>query len=402
MKESLLKIYDKLSDIQAVGIDGVTKENFDANFTQELETILRKISNETYDFSYYKQKLIIKSHNKTREIAIPTLRDKIVINYLHKALYEKFEEQLRSIPSSHTMIESIKKSKDAYACFLKVDIQNFYPTINHALLLAKIQERFEEEPHLLSLITKAIKQSTVSPSTPAKERIKYANTMGVPQGLSISGTLAEIFLQDIDKKYHAKKNIRYYRFVDDILILCNQDDVEKLKRSLKRDFNKLNLSIHKFDNTPEKSTHGKSSEAFEFLGYRFERELISVRERSSQKMFQNLSGLFTQYKSGHFFTNKEFYKKLNLKITGCIISGKRYGWIHFFSMINDHELLFSLDRFIEKKCDKLELDYSKVKRYTRAIYEIKDEDSDYIPSFEHFTKQHRLMTIELKNDVEYY
>lgn len=403
MRDAFQKIYERFDDSQAVGIDGMTKENFEANLDEELDTIVRKISNETYDFSYYKQKLIIKSHNKTREISIPTLRDKIVINYLHDTLCKKFQEQLDGLKTTQVMVDEIKKVKASYECFLKVDIQNFYPTINHELLIEKLQEKFQEEPYTLTLISKAIKQTTVAANTPSKKRVKYANAMGVPQGLSISGTLAHIYLQEIDKKYSFNKKIKFYRFVDDILILCNQNDLEKLQRSLKRDFNKLKLFIHKFDNSGEKSTYGKINERFEFLGYRFEDEVVSVRESSSQKMFENLNALFVQYRGGEFRTKREFYKKLNLKITGCIIDGQRYGWIHFFSKINDHKLLFELDRFIEKKCQKLDLDYAKVKKYARAIYEIKDATSSYIPSFSGYSKkeQHKIVK-ELKKDVESY
>ncbi|MDQ1268482.1 MAG: RNA-directed polymerase [Campylobacterota bacterium] len=403
MREALEKIYDRFGSSQAVGIDGMTKENFEANLEQELDTIVRKISNQTYEFSYYKQKLIIKSYNKTREISLPTLRDKIVINYLHGSLYEKFQEQLEDKRTTHAMIDDIKKAKESYECFVKVDIQNFYPTINHELLLAKLQEKFKEEPYLLELITKAIKQTTIAPKMPSKQRLKYANTQGVPQGLSISATLAEIYMHDIDKKYTVNKKIKFFRFVDDILILCNKQDVQKLQKSLQRDFKKLQLSIHEFDNTSEKSTFGESKEAFEFLGYRFEDGVVSVRERSSQKMFENLNLLFAKYKNGFFKRKNHFYKKLNFKITGCIIDGKRYGWIHFFSMMDDHKLLFTLDRFIEKKCQKLDLDYGKVKRYSRAIYEIRDEKSSYIPSLRSWIGLDLDdVTADLKNDVEYY
>lgn len=404
MIEVLKAIHSKLDESQSVGIDGVTKHNFDTNLTYELETIERKILNHTYEFSYYKQLLMIKSHNKTREISIPTLRDKITINYLHTILLQKFEEQLSQLQAPHIMINDIKNSKESYNnCFLKIDIKNFYPTINHELLLEELQGKFQDEPYLLELISKAITQSTVSPKTPSNQRIKYNNKIGVPQGLSVSGTLAQIYLQNIDKKYKSNKSIKFYRFVDDILIFCNQNNLEKLQRSLKRDFKKLKLTIHTFGENLDKSTFGNIKEPFEFLGYRFIDDVITVRQSSSQKMFENLNILFAKYKNGEFSTKKTFYKKLNLKITGCVIDGKRYGWIHFFSMINDHKLLFILDRFIEKKCQKLNLDYGKIKKYARAIYEIKDENSNYVTTITNYSKKERYSLITtLKEDVEYY
>jgi len=403
MIKELTNIYNKLSANQAVGIDGVSKELFDENLDEELGIIERKVANESYEFSYYKQQLLIKSANNTREISIPTLRDKILINLLHKKLQAKFSESLGRLATPHTMIDEIKKSKSSYECFLKVDIKNFYPSINHDLLLDQLQDAFVEEPYTLTLLSKAIKQSTISPKTPAKQRVKYTNAIGVPQGLSISTTLAQIYIEGIDKKYKKKKEIKYFRFVDDILILCNRENIERLQRSLKRDFKKLSLTIHEFSDNKNKSTFGAIEEPFEFLGYRFEDELITLRESSSQKMFENLNALFTQYKHEGFKNKKWFYTRLNFKITGCIIEGKRYGWIHYFSMINDHKLLFKLDRFVEHKCEELSLDYRKVKKYSRAIYEIKDKESSYITSTRKFKKRVlSMIALDLRSDVENY
>ena len=403
MKEELTHIYKSLGNNQAVGIDGVSKEIFYENLDEELDIIERKVANESYEFSYYKQLLLIKSANSTREISISTLRDKIVINLLHKKLCENFSDTLTKLQTPHQMLDEIKKSKSSYEYFLKVDIKNFYPNINHELLLHQIQDVFTEEPYTLTLLSKAIKQSTISPKTPAKERVRYANSVGVPQGLSISGTLAQIYLEGIDVKYKKKKDMKYFRFVDDILILCNKESIEKLQRSLKRDFKKLSLAIHDFSDNKNKSTFGQIDKPFEFLGYRFDDELITVRESSTQRMFENLNALFAQYKHEFLKDEKWLYTKLNFKITGCIIEGKRYGWIHYFSMINDYQLLFKLDKFIENKCKEFDLDYSKIKKYSRSIYEIRDKDSSYIMSTLKIKKYLlSAIALDLSSDVQNY
>jgi hypothetical protein len=60
----------------------------------------------------------------------------------------------------------------------------------------------------LNLIDKAIRQTTLSPED--RDRTKYANAEGVPQGLSISGMLADIYLSHIDKKHGSSSSYRYY------------------------------------------------------------------------------------------------------------------------------------------------------------------------------------------------
>lgn len=373
----LNEIYSSFSDVQAVGIDGTSKEKFDEILDSELSLIQRKIENNIYDFSFYKQKLIVKSMNKTREISIPTLRDKLVIKYLDFYIRDKFEEVTKNILNAQQIIKKVKYSKNKYDSFIKVDIQNFFSSINHEILVNKLKSNIDDET-ILNLITKVITQSTVDVNTPFKQRIKYNNKEGLPQGLSISGLLSEIYLFDLVQKYSIKDNLEFFRYVDDVLIFCKKSDIEEITKSLKSDFEDLKLTIHDFAINSNKSSFGNINEPFEFLGYKFEDKLISVRETSIQKMYANISKLFTLYKNKKYFSKEEFITRLNLKITGCVIDGKKYGWISFFSLINDYTLLFMLDKFVEKSCKNFNINYEEIKNFSRAIYEIKDPNTNYL------------------------
>lgn len=373
----LNEIYSSFSDVQAVGIDGTSKEKFDEILDSELSLIQRKIENNIYDFSFYKQKLIVKSMNKTREISIPTLRDKLVIKYLDFYIRDKFEEVTKNISNAQQIIKKVKDSKNKYDSFIKVDIQNFFSSINHEILVNKLKSNIDDET-ILNLITKVITQSTVDVNTPFKQRIKYNNKEGLPQGLSISGLLSEIYLFDLVQKYSIKDNLEFFRYVDDVLIFCKKSDIEEITKSLKSDFEDLKLTIHDFAINSNKSSFGNINEPFEFLGYKFEDKLISVRETSIQKMYANISKLFTLYKNKKYFSKEEFITRLNLKITGCVIDGKKYGWISFFSLINDYTLLFMLDKFVEKSCKNFNINYEEIKKFSRAIYEIKDPNTNYL------------------------
>jgi retron-type reverse transcriptase len=337
MYDKLEKIYLNFSNVQAVGIDGTIKQKFDEILDAELSLIQRKIENNRYDFSFYKQKLIVKSVNKTREISIPTLRDKLVIKYLYSYIADKFEKITKNILLPQQIIKKVRDSKSQYDSFIKVDIQNFFPSINHEILLEKLKTKIDDEK-ILGLITKAITQSTVDAKTPFKQRVKYNNMVGVPQGLSISGLLAEIYINDLEQKYTNKKNLEFFRYVDDVLIFCNNNDIDEIIKELKNDFEDLKLSIHDFEVNSNKSSFGNISESFEFLGFKFQNELISVRESSIQKMYTNISKIFTLYKNKKYSSKKEFITRLNLKITGCVINAKKYGWISSVNSIRKYSL----------------------------------------------------------------
>ncbi|WP_121628754.1 reverse transcriptase domain-containing protein [Poseidonibacter antarcticus] len=401
-KEKLEVLYKDFNSYQTAGIDGTDKNTFDKNLTQEIDTIVRKVSNDSYDFSYYKQKLLVKSTNKTREISIPTLRDKLLLKYLSSYLLDTFYDSKIQKPSIKTMIKDIKESKAQYSSYLKLDIQTFFPTINHAILMKTLAIKIKDKK-ILELIQKAITQTTVDISTPSKQRVKYNNKIGIPQGLSISGILADIYLEVLDKKYTNNKKIKYYRFVDDILILSKHKDIKGLAKRVSNNFAKLKLSTHAFKKDSNKSSFGDIQSKFDFLGYVFDGDIVSVRESSIQKLYQNINKLFTQYKQNKISTKKQLYTSVNFKIVGCEIKGKRYGWLNFFSHLNDHSILYNLDAFIEKNCDKYDLKYNKLKKFSRAIFEMKNPNSKYMKVTSSLYKINPvILEIDLKDDVEFY
>ena len=197
--------------------------------------------------------------------------------------------------------------------------------------------------------------------------------------------------------------MKFFRYVDDILILCNKDELENIMNNLKSDFTDLKLTIHKFEKNSTKSSYGNKDDIYEFLGYKFENELISVRNSSVQKMYTNISKLFTLYKNEKKYSKDYFITRLNLKITGCIIENKKYGWISFFSNINDHKLLFQLDRFVRENCEKHNIKYDNIKKFSRAIYEIRNTDSNYIIyDFKKNKISEKDLIIDFYDDIDFY
>lgn len=191
--------------------------------------------------------------------------------------------------------------------------------------------------------------------------------------------------------------------MDDVLIFCNKSDIEEITEDLKIDFEDLKLNIHEFEPNSNKSSYGSINDSIEFLGYKFQDELISVRESSIQKMYTNLSKLFTLYKNKKYSSKEEFITRLNLKITGCVIDGKKYGWISFFSLINDYTLLFTLDKFVEKSCKKSNINYEEIKKFSRAIYEIKDSNTNYLTyDLSNLRVQNIELIYDFYDDIDFY
>lgn len=385
--EYLRKLYrDKIEFKASPGIDKINKETFNKRFDQEINIIIKKTYANTYNFSYYLERLISKGRDKKpRVLSISTIRDKITLKAITEFLSNTYEEAV-SRELVHTKIYNIKNDilSGQYDTFIKIDIQNFFPSINHDKLLKIIKHKIHVKL-FIDLLSKAIKQTTVT--KPSSSTKKYSEEKGVPQGLSISNILADIFMQDIDKKYKAKSKIRYYRYVDDILILCNQSQEKVLFQNIKRDFEKKDLNIHGLEKNSNKTDYGLIAEGFNFLGYLYENSKLTVRTASIEKLENSIVKIFAQYKYSDQKNIKWLEWVLNLKITGCRIDEKKYGWLFFFSQINDINLLFRLDKFVESMYIKFGIDKEyKVKKFVRAYHEILNNrtETKYIPNFDLF------------------
>ena len=391
IKSVLTENEHKISYSKSVGVDGINGEKF-LYGGDELKIIGRKIDAKCYKFSNYKENLIIKRHNHTRQISIPTQRDKLVLQGLLKVLQKDF-------PICNTdaisKIIDIKNNRNNYDSFIKIDIENFFPSINHEKLLPLIKAKTSDEVY--NLVKLAITQPTVSIETPKKERDTRISNIGIPQGLPISSFLSDIFLETIDQKYKKNSKIKYYRFVDDILILCKTSDVDALINSTKKDFLDLDLIVHEQSDNKDKSSHGNIADGFQYLGYSFTNKLISVRQSSVQKLYNNINKLFITYSYKANIKKEDnadveeliedLFYDLNAKIAGAKYNDKKYGWINYFSEINDLTLLFKIDSHVtnmmKKYLTESDLEYLKnnnlrIKKFSKAIFEIKKKDSSYI------------------------
>lgn len=368
----------------ATGIDNMSHEKLCHIIDEQVGIISRKVCIGNYKFTKYKLKLIGKGRGKApREISIPTLRDKIALKALCSFLQSRFSESI-SFELPQIVVRKIKSEleKGNYNTFIKLDVSNFYPSIKHEELLKRLKRRVRDE-RILSLINSAIKTPTVSRPSASDE----ATSIGVPQGLSISNILAAIYLSNIDKALNSFDNIRYFRYVDDILILCDSESCNSLTEDVKRRFKKIGLVIHDPKDSSEKSSIGSINvKGFSYLGYDFFQREVYARQSSMAKLRESLLSIFTGYKYSKIKSVEFLEWRINLRITGCVFQEKSKGWVFFFSEITNESFLHEMDGFLKKLCIRFNVDI-KLKSFVRTLYSIRHERSTthYIPNFDAFT-----------------
>lgn len=378
---------EKIKNNASTGLDKISGRKFESQLDENIKIINKKVISNSYKFTKYKQLLISKGENKIpRSISIPTVRDKLTLSILNKLLFNVYgNDAITKMPHSiiHEIKTGISQNTNSncykYDSFIKLDIKSYYKSINHELL-KKILRRKIRKKEIIDLIFSAI--TTPSVSLPIRNRSSVKKkTQGVPEGLSISNALANIYLCDIDVKYTSIDSIKYFRYVDDILILCNSDCVDNIYKDIKYDLECIKLEIN------DKEDIGSLNEGFEYLGYRLNMDMITVRDSSVLKIEQSIEKLFIDYVKSKDKNIQLLEWKLNLKITGFISNKNKYGWLFFFSQIDDKMLLSKLDWLVNKFCKRYNLDNNlSLKKFKRTKYDIdfRLHSTNYIMNFDKY------------------
>ena len=380
------------------GIDRIGINKFNKIKSDQFRIIYKKCNNSTYRFSPYVEKLQSKGRNKNpRLISVSTIRDRIVLLILKEILHTIFPECVyRKLPNNY--IKEIKEFYDSdktkHLCYFKTDIKSFYDNIDHDILINIIKSRVKSRK-LVSLIRSSIITPTVPLNYKKKERYKYLRNKGVPQGLSISNILANIYLKDVDIEL-IKVGKKYIRYVDDILILLD----EKETKDIRHEVEKI-LSEYRLDLNDSKTECKLSDYGFEYLGYHIARPNVSVREQTVERFITAFAAKFSSYihnvdnriKKHSWLTReiqmKVFVEDLNEKITGAISENRRYGWLFYFIEITDIALLHKLDNiikgFFKRLSDFGERAPDDLKSLAKAFYKAKyNPNGGYIHNYEKF------------------
>ncbi len=367
MKRIFLK---KIVYNTSVGIDRVNTNAYMNNLTNNVELIQRKAESKSYKFTVYKEILLSKGRNKyPRVISVPTIRDRLFLQRINIYLQERYRKFGR-FKLSQTIISEIIEELESkrHDCFIKIDMTNFYGTIDHTLLLTFL-EKYKVSKQIINLIHEAINTPTVALDSLKCDRDEM-NFIGVPQGLSISNVLASFYMLDLDSYFLRKKSIFYTRYVDDILILCSKAEANSIKSDIEgRLINDLKLELN-----IDKCSINDISGGFSFLGYNFYDKTLMPRRRAIKGIEKTIERLCRDYSKSKDKNEKYFLWNLNLKITGAISDNKKYGWLFYFSQITEKKVLFHLDWLVEKMLKrfgiKITCDEIKLKKFVRAFNEI--------------------------------
>lgn len=377
----LLELFrSKIARSKATGKDGVRITRFQDKLVEEAALIEKRFLSRSYRFTTFKERLILRGPDRApRQISIPTVRDRLALRALCQVVHLFVPETRGASPHAlvKKVVEAVQSGDHGSKVFVRIDVKDFFPSVTHPILARELR-RFDLGQNVSELCMAAVKTRTGGSGE--------ASSRGIPQGLSVSGALAALYMVKFDES-QVDEGRTYFRYVDDILYICEKSEADDLLKTVARKLKARGLLIH------PKGVAGKTeispvADGIDFLGYKICIENVSIRKSSYNRMFKNILKVITNYKHSKKDIGKLLFR-LNIKITGCIVDHGRRGWMMFFSYTDDVSQLAFLDRFVGDQLKRAGFPKNRmgdVKKFVKSYHEIRFnlKETKYIPNFDEY------------------
>ena len=245
---------------------------FQKYYENNKQIIRQEIENNKYQPENIILKEIINYKGKRRLVSILNIKDKFIskllLEVLEKYIAPNFSENSFAYQKGKGTTQAILKIKklveEGNEIVGKIDIKDYFDTINHEKLLKMMQD-VKIERRVIELINKFIKCKV------DYQYSTYTKTQGIIQGSPLSAILSNIYLDSFDKELD-KLNIKYIRYCDDINIFGKDkkevySTIKFIEKRLKEQY-LLNINHNKTEITNVFYT--------KFLGYKLIKNKFGV------------------------------------------------------------------------------------------------------------------------------
>jgi len=281
---SLERAYHRSRKDAAVGVDGVTKEQYGKNLEQNLQDLHARLKEMRYRHQPIRRVHIPKDGGKTRPIGISAFEDKLVQDAIREVLEAIYEQDFldcsygfRPGRSPHDAVRTLDQivHQGKVNWILEADIVSFFDSLDRDRLKEMLEVRVADGS-LLRLIGKCLQVGVlegVELSTPES---------GTAQGSVLSPLLGNVYLHyALDRWFERRVKPRLrgkatlVRYADDFVIGFEyKDDAKRVMAALGDRLGHFGLTLHPdktrllpFRRPPKRQVGGKGRVTFDFLGF---------------------------------------------------------------------------------------------------------------------------------------
>lgn len=283
----LTAAYHNLKKNVAVGVDGVSWDEYGKDLEQNVSDLCEDLHTGRYRAKPSKRSWIPKNNGEKRPIGVASIEDKIVqqaLVWLLEEIYEVdfmgFSYGFRPKRNQHNALDALYVSitQRKVSWVIDADIKGFFDTIKHDQLMELLEIRIADK-RVLRLIRRFLKAGVLEDGEISRTEV------GTPQGSVLSPLLANIYLHYVQdvwinqwRKVRARGEVYVVRYADDFVIGCQyESDAVTLLSALKERYATYGLTLHEtktrlieFGRFAEANRSKRSlgkPDTFDFLGF---------------------------------------------------------------------------------------------------------------------------------------
>ena len=283
-EELLAGVYRRLRGDAAVGVDGITKEQYGQDLQSNLRDLHERLRTKRYRHQPIRRMHIPKEKGRTRPIGISATEDKVVQGALREVLQAIYEQDFldcsygfRPGRSAHDAVRALTRAVDGGEAnwILEFDVVSFFDSVDRKHLMEMLQRRVADGS-LLRLVGKCLHVGVLDGEEFTEPSV------GTAQGSTLSPLLGNAYLHYVldlwfteEVRPRLKGRAMLVRYADDgVLGFERQDDAQRVMAVLGRRLERFGLTLH-----PEKTRlldfrrplrsrgDGRSPTTFDFLGF---------------------------------------------------------------------------------------------------------------------------------------
>ncbi len=316
------------------GIDGQTVEEFEQKALSHILEMQKQLLAEQYIPVAVRGVQIPKPNGGTRQLGIPTVKDRIVQQAVAQTLSPKYErvfsESSFGFRPNRSAHQALKQGSayvaEGYSTVVDLDLEKFFDKVNHTRLMARLARDIKDS-RLLRLILKFLKAGLM------QNGVCRRREEGTPQGGPLSPLLANIVLDELDKELE-RRGHRFCRYADDCNIYVkSQKAGERVMEGVKQFITrKLRLKVNE-----AKSKVAKSWECA-FLGYTIGYNgKLWIAKKSKERMKKRIKEL----------TRRNRGRKLEAVIGE--LNKTLGGWLVYFRLANAKGWCGETEQWLRRK-----------------------------------------------------
>ena len=285
MDEELLKeAFDRIRKDAAVGVDGVTKEQYGERVDDNIRALHTRMREGRYRHQPIRRVHIPKALGKTRPIGISTVEDKVVQNALTMVLGAIYEQDFldcsygfRPGRSAHDALRTLNAAcmRGEVNWVLEADIESFFDSIDRKKLMEMLRQRVNDES-FMRLVGKCLHVGVLDGEEYSEPDV------GTAQGSTLSPMLGNIYLHHVldvwferEVRPRLRGRVCLVRYADDLVIgFERREEAEEVMAMLNQRMAEHGLRLHPektrlvpFKRPPARQDGGKGPGTFDFLGF---------------------------------------------------------------------------------------------------------------------------------------